>query len=98
VHDWSTQINKGEKMKTIKIHVKAGVVTDVIIPETLKSELNYEIIDHDIQEAEEEDDGAAARAADKPEPGKVYALTGGPGSRCIANGYSWKASVVEENN
>ena len=22
---------------------------------------------------------------DKPEPGKVYALTGGPGARCIAN-------------
>ena len=26
------------------------------------------------------------RVQDKPEPGKVYALTGGPGSRCIANG------------
>ena len=23
---------------------------------------------------------------DKPEEGKVYALTGGPGTRCIANG------------
>ena len=34
---------------------------------------------------------------DKPEPGKVYALTGGPGARCIANGYSWKDSVVEED-
>ena len=32
---------------------------------------------------------------DKPEPGKVYALTGGPGSRCIANGFSWKDSVVK---
>ena len=35
---------------------------------------------------------------DKPEPGKVYALTGGPGARCIANGYSWKDSVVGEDN
>jgi hypothetical protein len=34
---------------------------------------------------------------DKPKPGKVYALTGGPGARCIANGYSWKDSVVKEN-
>ena len=31
---------------------------------------------------------------DKPEAGKTYALTGGPGSRCIANGYSWKDSEV----
>ena len=34
---------------------------------------------------------------DKPEEGKVYALTGGPGARCIANGYSWKDSVVEDD-
>ena len=34
---------------------------------------------------------------DKPEEGKVYALTGGPGSRCIANGFSWKNSVVKED-
>ena len=34
---------------------------------------------------------------DKPEDGKTYALTGGPGARCIANGYSWKESVVEED-
>ena len=34
---------------------------------------------------------------DKPEPGKVYALTGGPGARCIANGYSWKDSVVGDD-
>jgi hypothetical protein len=33
---------------------------------------------------------------DKPEAGKVYALTGGPGSRCIANGNSWKESEVKE--
>jgi hypothetical protein len=33
---------------------------------------------------------------DKPEAGKVYALTGGPGARCISNGFSWKDSVVDE--
>jgi len=45
------------------------------------------------------DDGPAADAVkiDKPEEGKVYALTGGPGARCIANGYSWKDSVVGED-
>lgn len=36
------------------------------------------------------------KVQDKPEAGKVYALTGGPGSRCIANGYSWKDSEVKE--
>ena len=42
-------------------------------------------------------DQVAARAADdKPEAGKVYALTGGPGSRCIANGNSWKDSEVRD--
>ena len=34
---------------------------------------------------------------DKPEDGKVYALTGGPGSRCIANGNSWKESEVVQD-
>ena len=34
---------------------------------------------------------------DKPLPGKVYALTGGPGARCIANGNTWKDSVVGED-
>ena len=34
--------------------------------------------------------------ANKPEAGKVYALTGGPGSRCIANGNSWKESEVKD--
>ena len=40
---------------------------------------------------------AAANAEDKPEAGKVYALTGGPGSRCIANGNSWKESEVAQD-
>ena len=34
---------------------------------------------------------------DIPEPGKTYALTGARGSRCIANGYSWKDSVVGDD-
>ena len=36
------------------------------------------------------------QVADKPEPGKVYALTGKAGTKCIANGYSWKDSLVQE--
>jgi len=35
---------------------------------------------------------------DKPEEGKVYALTGGPGSRCIANGNSWAESEVKDQD
>ena len=37
------------------------------------------------------------RLQDKPEAGKVYALTGGPGSRCIANGNTWKESEVVQD-
>ena len=33
---------------------------------------------------------------DKPEDGKVYALTGGPGSRCIANRNTWAESEVDQ--
>jgi len=31
---------------------------------------------------------------DQPEPGKVYALTGGPDDQCILNGDSWAQSEV----
>jgi len=41
-------------------------------------------------------DQVAAGAADKPEEGKVYALTGARGSRCIANGNSWAESEVTD--
>jgi len=34
--------------------------------------------------------------ANKPEEGKVYALTGGRGTRCIANGNTWKDSEVKD--
>ena len=37
-----------------------------------------------------------ANKEDKPEAGKVYALTGGPGSRCIANGNTWAESEVTD--
>jgi hypothetical protein len=42
-------------------------------------------------------DANTASSTDKPEAGKVYALTGGPGSRCIANGNSWKESEVDQD-
>ena len=35
---------------------------------------------------------------DKPEANKQYALTGGPGDKCISNGNSWKESEVNEKN
>jgi hypothetical protein len=41
-------------------------------------------------------DRRARRAEDKPEAGKTYALTGGPGSRCIANGNTWAESEIKE--
>jgi hypothetical protein len=41
--------------------------------------------------------GAAPDSIDKPEEGKVYALTGGTGSRCIANGHSWAESEVKDD-
>ena len=34
---------------------------------------------------------------DKPEPGKTYALTGGPGTPCIAAGNTWKESQVSDD-
>jgi hypothetical protein len=39
-----------------------------------------------------------ANKEDKPEEGKVYALTGGPGSRCIANGNTWVESEVIDSD
>jgi hypothetical protein len=33
---------------------------------------------------------------DKPEDGKIYSLTGGRGTACIANGNTWKESEVRE--
>ncbi len=44
--------------------------------------------------------GPAAGPAtiDKPEEGKVYALTGAKGTACIANGNTWKESEVKDDN
>ena len=33
---------------------------------------------------------------DKPEAGKVYALTGARDARCIANGNTWAESEVQD--
>ena len=35
---------------------------------------------------------------DKPEPGKIYSLTGAPGTNCIANGNTWADSEFKEEN
>jgi hypothetical protein len=32
---------------------------------------------------------------DRPEYGKTYALTGVPGTKCIANGNTWAQSKIE---
>jgi len=37
-----------------------------------------------------------SKKQNKPEAGKLYALTGAPGSKCIANGNTWAESVVGE--
>jgi len=39
----------------------------------------------------------ASKKEDKPKEGKVYALTGGPNDKCIANGNTWAESEVKEN-
>ena len=86
-HNDVEEANKPEPVdkekKTIKIEVNAGVVTNV---ENLPEGYDYEIVDHDLEEEE-----------DKPEEGKVYSLTGGPGQRCIANGNTWKESEVKDD-
>ncbi len=71
-------------MHTIKITVEGGCVVEV---DGLPDGFDYEIIDKDELPPAEED---------KPEAGKLYALTGGPGSKCIANGNTWEDSVVGE--
>ena len=67
----------------------------------MKIHKNSKSLEKLIKKIKKHPDGRSAADAvkeDKPLPGKVYALTGGPGSQCIANGYSWKDSVVEEKN
>ena len=45
---------------------------------------------------QKEEDDIPPPKENKPEAGKLYALTGGPGSKCIANGNTWAESVVGE--
>ena len=78
-------------MKTIQIRVEGGVVTDVT---NLPEGYDYEIVDHDTEEPK--DDGAVE--ADKPLAGNVYALTGGPSTKCIANGNTWADSLVKDDS
>ena len=46
----------------------------------------------------EQERPAKQKETDKPEDGKVYALTGGPGTACILNGNTWKESEVNDDN
>ena len=71
-------------MHTIKITVEGGCVVEV---DGLPDGFDYEIIDKDELPPAKEN---------KPEAGKLYALTGAPGSKCIANGNTWAESVVGE--
>ena len=82
-------------MKTIQIRVEGGVVQEVTIPKEYENLIDYEIIDLDTEEPKE--DGDAVKE-DKPVDGNVYALTGGPGTKCIANGNTWADSLVEDNS
>jgi hypothetical protein len=41
---------------------------------------------------------AKQKETDKPEDGKVYALTGAKGTACILNGNTWKESEVKDDN
>jgi len=36
------------------------------------------------------------KTKDRPQPGKIYSLTGAPGTPCIANGNTWAESEVPE--
>ncbi len=82
-------------MKTIQIRVEGGVVQEVTIPKEYENLIDYEIIDLDTEELKE--DGDVVKA-DKPLDGNVYALTGGPGTKCIANGNTWADSLVKDDS
>ena len=82
-------------MKTIQIRVEGGVVQEVTIPKEYEDLIDYEIIDLDTEEPKE--DGDAVKA-DHPLAGNVYALTGGPSTKCIANGNTWADSLVKDDS
>ncbi len=52
-------------MKTIKIYVEGGVVTDVTIPEEFHNKINYEIIDYDNLDAIADEIKEAAEREEK---------------------------------
>ena len=51
-------------MKTIKIYVEGGVVTDVTIPKEFHNKINYEVIDYDHIDAEREEREANIQRVD----------------------------------
>ena len=55
---------RGAVMKTIKIYVEGGVVTDVTIPEEFHNKINYEVIDYDHIDAEREEREANIQRVD----------------------------------
>jgi hypothetical protein len=59
---FSIRFYRRKIMKTIKVYVEGGVVTDVIIPEEFHNKLNYEVIDYDNIEAEEDKKNAKERS------------------------------------
>ena len=62
----------------------------------MKTKLNKLVKKLNAENAPSDGWRAEDHVVDKPETGKVYALTGGPGSRCIANGNSWSESEVTD--
>ena len=82
----------------------AELIVDKFIKDQMYGGPYYSISEAEDDESHDDGEGDADPAAgdavkeDKPEAGKVYALTGGPGDKCIANGNTWSDSVVGEDN
>ena len=43
------------------------------------------------------DDMTMEDLEEDPLPGELYQITGGPGEKCLSNGYSWKQSKLTNN-
>jgi len=61
---------------------------------TISKKLIQQMNDHYGSEYIKED---KTKQENKPEDGKVYSLTGGRGTACIANGNTWKESEVKDD-
>ena len=70
-------------------------IEDLVVPDGFKIELYAENVVN-ARQMTLGDDGTIFVGTRKE--GKVYALTGGPGDKCIANGNTWSDSVVGEDN